>query len=109
MPRRLGASAYSCSKSRALSKLPSGEISVSRPNFSATMSLSKAPQTAVPNGHTKLREVTYDTPLDDVFDYWHEDGAIILKGLLNPSQVTSLVSEIAILLEKIKTGSTSEE
>lgn len=73
------------------------------------MSLNNVPQTAVPNGHTKLRQVTSDTPLDEVFDYWHEDGAIILKSLLSPPQVTNLVSEIAPLLDNVKTGSTSEE
>jgi hypothetical protein len=63
------------------------------------------PQTAVSNGHTKLPEVTPQTPLDEVFARWDEDGAIIIKGLLTPAQVERLNEEIAPALEETPRGS----
>jgi Phytanoyl-CoA dioxygenase (PhyH) len=63
------------------------------------------PQVAVPNSHGKLQEVTVETPLDDVFQYWQEDGAILIKGLLTSSQTDQMNSELAPVLEKIQRGS----
>lgn len=62
------------------------------------------PQTAVPNGRTKLQEVTPQTPLDDVFQRWHEDGAIIIKGLLTTDQVAQFNSEIEGVMESTRQG-----
>ena len=64
-----------------------------------------APQTAVPNSNRKLKEVTESTPLDDVFQCWQDDGAIIIKGLLNHDQVSQMKSELSPVLEKVQRGS----
>lgn len=63
------------------------------------------PQTATPNGHTKLKEVTYDTPLDEIFKYWDEDGAVIIKGLLTPSETAQFHAELQAPLEQVQRGS----
>lgn len=61
----------------------------------------------VPNGHTKLQEVTPDTPLDEVFQYWKDDGGVIVKGILTPAQVAQLNGELEPLLAKFQRGSAS--
>lgn len=63
------------------------------------------PQTAVSNGHTSLHQVTYDSPLDDVFRYWEEDGAIIIKGLLSKTEIEQVKAELDPVLEKVQRGS----
>jgi len=63
------------------------------------------PQVAVSNGRRKLHEVTVDTPLDDVFQYWKEDGAVVIKGLLTTSQANDAVSELASVLDRVQQGS----
>ncbi|KAH7554908.1 hypothetical protein J3E72DRAFT_200675 [Bipolaris maydis] len=65
-------------------------------------------QMGIPNGHTKLREVTPDTSLDKVFQYWEEDGGVIIKGILTPTQVKQLRKELEPLLEKFQRGSTTD-
>nr|BBG74274.1 phytanoyl-CoA dioxygenase [Alternaria alternata] len=65
-------------------------------------------QMGVPNGHTKLQEVTPDTPLDEVFQKWEEDGGVIIKGILAPAQVTQLREELQPLLDTFQRGSTTD-
>ncbi|KAF7548177.1 hypothetical protein G7Z17_g7229 [Cylindrodendrum hubeiense] len=65
-------------------------------------------ETGLPNGHTRLREVTPETPLDDVFQYWDEDGGVIIKGILTLAQVSHLNAELEPLLGKFQRGSTSD-
>ncbi|KAF5239314.1 hypothetical protein FANTH_10017 [Fusarium anthophilum] len=62
------------------------------------------PQTAVSNGRTKLQEVTPQDPLDEVFEKWNQDGAVIIKGLLSPSQVTEFLSEIEDVIANTRRG-----
>nr|AIT39681.1 dioxygenase [Aspergillus niger] len=73
------------------------------------MSQLEVPQAAVPRNATALREVTVTTPLDEVFDAWHEDGAIIIKGILSTEQVNQLESELDPLLNKVPEGSRSSD
>ncbi|KAF5269052.1 hypothetical protein FOXYS1_47 [Fusarium oxysporum] len=68
------------------------------------MNKEKVPQTAVPNGRTKLHQVTSATPLDEVFQYWEEDGAIVIKGLLTSAQVEQLNQEMDPILQKVAVG-----
>ncbi|RYP86963.1 hypothetical protein DL770_004844 [Monosporascus sp. CRB-9-2] len=63
------------------------------------------PQTAVPNGHTKLREVACDTPLDELLQYWDEDGAVIIKGFLTPPEVAQLREELKPVVDGVQRGS----
>jgi ectoine hydroxylase-related dioxygenase (phytanoyl-CoA dioxygenase family) len=63
------------------------------------------PQTAVPNGHTKLFEATYDTPLDEIFKHFDEDGGVILKGLLTPDEAAQFRDELKPSLTKVQQGS----
>ena len=63
------------------------------------------PQVAVSNGRRKLHEVTVDTPLDEVFQNWKEDGAVVIKGLLTTSQANDAVSELASVLDRVQQGS----
>ncbi|KAK8912773.1 hypothetical protein H634G_09370 [Metarhizium anisopliae BRIP 53293] len=62
------------------------------------------PQTSTPNGRTKLQEVTPETPLDEIFQKWGEDGALVIKGLLTPGQVAEFTSEIEQVIEKTRRG-----
>ncbi|KAI1388528.1 PhyH-domain-containing protein [Hypoxylon trugodes] len=63
------------------------------------------PQTAVSNGHTKLQEVNHGTPLDEIFKYLDEDGGVIIKGLLTPSEATQLREELKAPLDRVQRGS----
>lgn len=63
------------------------------------------PQITVPNSHDKLREVTTTTPLDDVFQYWDADGAILIRGLLNDAEIGQLNGELATTLDNVQRGS----
>lgn len=63
------------------------------------------PQNAQSNGHTTLYPITYETPLDDVFKYWNEDGAVVIKGLLSPAEVDQVNAEFAPVLDKVQRGS----
>jgi len=63
------------------------------------------PQVAVPNRPGNLRDVTVDTPLDEVFQYWQEDGAVVIRGLLTPSQTKQMTTELAPILERVQRGS----
>lgn len=63
------------------------------------------PQTAVPNGHTRLHEVTCDTPLDEIFRHFDEDGGVIIKGLLTPDEARRFHEELKGPLERIQRGS----
>ncbi|EMD59975.1 hypothetical protein GGP41_008906 [Bipolaris sorokiniana] len=62
----------------------------------------------IPNGHTKLQEVTSETSMDDIFKYLKDDGGVIIKGILRPTQVDQLHTELRPLLEKFQRGSTSD-
>ncbi|KAL2043705.1 hypothetical protein ABVK25_012512 [Lepraria finkii] len=59
---------------------------------------------AVSNGRRKLHEVTVDTPLDEVFQNWKEDGAVVIKGLLTTSQANDAVSGLASVLDRVQQG-----
>ncbi|KAK2743550.1 Dioxygenase fum3 [Myotisia sp. PD_48] len=63
------------------------------------------PQVAESNGHKSLRGVTVDTPLDEVFQYWHDDGAIIIRGFLTTEQVEQMNQELAPVLDNVQRGS----
>lgn len=63
------------------------------------------PQTSVPNGHTKLGEVTTASSLDEIFNYLEEDGGVIVKGFLTPSEVEDLNKELEPLVGKVQQGS----
>lgn len=63
------------------------------------------PQIAKSNGRMSLRQVTYDTPLDEIFKYWNEDGAIVIKGLLSPNEVDQMNGEFNPILDKVQRGS----
>lgn len=63
------------------------------------------PQTAVSNGHTTLVEVTTETPLDDFFKAFEDDGAIVIKGLLTPEQVEQFNRETEPIMAATPRGS----
>ncbi|KAJ4316134.1 hypothetical protein N0V94_005622 [Neodidymelliopsis sp. IMI 364377] len=65
-------------------------------------------QTAVPNGHTRLQTVTEKTSLDHVFKAWNEDGAIVIKGLLTPEQVTEFNAETEEVMNSTEAGARLE-
>ncbi|KAL9054327.1 MAG: hypothetical protein Q9162_004201 [Coniocarpon cinnabarinum] len=62
-------------------------------------------QTAQSNGRKSLRRVTYSTPLDEIFQYWNEDGAIVIQGLLSPDQVDQMNREFKPILDNVQRGS----
>ncbi|SMR63193.1 unnamed protein product [Zymoseptoria tritici ST99CH_3D1] len=63
------------------------------------------PQTATSNGHQELTELTSDTPLDTIFQHWNEDGAVVIKSLLTPEQVTQMQTELEPVLDAVQRGS----
>ncbi|KXT04060.1 hypothetical protein AC578_4903 [Pseudocercospora eumusae] len=62
------------------------------------------PQTAVSNGH-QLQELGIDTPVDEIFQHWNEDGAVVIKNLLTPEQIQELKAELEPVLESVQRGS----
>lgn len=63
------------------------------------------PQTATSNGATKLQEVTTQTPLDEVFKHWENDGGLIIKNLLSAADLAQLDTELTPMLERVRRGS----
>ncbi|CAK3821014.1 toxin biosynthesis proten (Fum3) [Lecanosticta acicola] len=63
------------------------------------------PQTAESNGHTSLKELSVQTPLPEIFEHWNEDGAVIIKNLLSPGQLSQLQTELEPILQTVQRGS----
>ncbi|KAK3317265.1 putative toxin biosynthesis protein [Cercophora scortea] len=63
------------------------------------------PQTALPNGLTELPSLPPSTPLSTIFHHWSHSGAVILKGILTPSQADQINLELLPRLSSIQRGS----
>jgi Phytanoyl-CoA dioxygenase (PhyH) len=52
----------------------------------------------------KLESLPHDTPIDRVMMVMNRDGAVILTGMLSPSEVTALTDELSPFLEITRHG-----